>query len=140
MWIATWYLSLVLFSCPNCLYVCIGRATAQPNDTVTTTITTTSTTTTTTVSPVATTTKYSGKPYGIILCIVRALFSYKSDRLLITLRAHRQYNYYLKFNLHFKFNNQIMFFKLCVLYLSCMMNCTVFSYYYNNNYYLPSNF
>lgn len=29
MWIATWCLGFVLFSCPNCLYVCIGRATAQ---------------------------------------------------------------------------------------------------------------
>ncbi|KAL5237711.1 hypothetical protein ACI65C_005121 [Semiaphis heraclei] len=29
MWIATWCLGFVLFSCPNCLYVCIGRAAAQ---------------------------------------------------------------------------------------------------------------
>lgn len=29
MWIATWCLGFVLFSCPNCLYVCVGRAAAQ---------------------------------------------------------------------------------------------------------------
>lgn len=29
MWIATWCLGFVLFSCPNCLYVCVGQAVAQ---------------------------------------------------------------------------------------------------------------